>query len=147
MIYGSLFGPVDYSFNIGKAHVITMKNINYKGNKVYVEYMTENQLRWLANDLKFVPKGSLVILNMHAAGWNKDDPAQNMRGVAALQKLLAGYKVHVFCGHTHYFQNVAVNASLYQHNIGAVTAFGGTDGLNRCGTPNGYLVVDVKAPT
>lgn len=144
MVYGSLFGPVDYSFNIGKAHVITMKNINYKGNKTYVEYMTENQLRWLANDLKFVPKGSLVILNMHAAGWNKDDPAQNMRGVAALQKLLAGYKVHVFCGHTHYFQNVAVNASLYQHNIGAACGAWWNGWLNRCGTPNGYLVVDVS---
>lgn len=144
MAYAAMFGPTDYSFNIGKAHVVTMKNINYKGNKVYVEYMTENQLRWLANDLKFVPKGSLVILNMHAAGWNKDDPGENMRGVVSLQKILQDYKVHVFCGHTHYFQNVEVGKNLYQHNIGAACGAWWTGWINRCGTPNGYMVVDVS---
>lgn len=144
MAYAAVFGPTDYSFNIGKAHVVTLKNINYKGNKAYVETLTENQLRWLANDLKFVPKGSLVILNMHAAAWNKDDPAQNMRGAASLQKLLEGYKVHVFCGHTHYFQNVVVNSNLYQHNIGAASGAWWNGWLNRCGAPNGYMVVDVN---
>ena len=29
--YNERFGPTDYSFNIGKAHVVTMKNINYLG--------------------------------------------------------------------------------------------------------------------
>lgn len=45
MAYAAVFGPTDYSFNIGKAHVVTLKNINYKGNKAYVETLTENQLR------------------------------------------------------------------------------------------------------
>lgn len=144
MAYGSMFGPVDYSFNIGKAHVITLKNINYKGDKIYVESISDNQLRWLANDLKFVPKGSLVILNMHAAAWNKDDPGENMRGAAALQKVLQGYNVHVFCGHTHYFQNVEVSKTLYQHNIGAACGAWWTGWINRCGAPNGYMVVDVN---
>lgn len=143
MIFGSVFGPADYSFNIGKAHVVTMKNINYKGDKIYVETLTYNQLTWLANDLKFVPKGSLVILNMHAAAWNKDDAAQNMRDAAALQRILQGYNVHVFCGHTHSFQNIEVSKTFYQHNLGAACGAWWKGQVNRCGTPNGYMVVGV----
>ena len=40
MVYGSYFGPTDYSFNIGKAHIVTMKDINYVGGKNYVESLT-----------------------------------------------------------------------------------------------------------
>lgn len=36
-----------------------------------------------------------------------------------LDKLPLGYDVHVFCGHSHFFQDVDVNEHLYQHNIGA----------------------------
>ena len=61
------FGPTDYSFNIAGVHVVTLKNINYMGNKDYREQITAAQLEWLRRDLSYVPKGSMVILNMHAA--------------------------------------------------------------------------------
>ena len=34
--YNQYFGPTDYSFNMGKVHVITMKNINYVDRKSVV---------------------------------------------------------------------------------------------------------------
>ena len=43
MEYNRHFGPADYSFNIGKAHVVTMKNINYVGGRHYIEGMTGAQ--------------------------------------------------------------------------------------------------------
>ena len=143
MEYNRRFGPTDYSFNIGKAHVVTMKNIDYLGNEGYVERMTERQLEWLEKDLAYVPKGSLVILNMHAAGWNAVAGRGNMRNARRLAEVLRGYRVHVFCGHTHFFQNVEVNPELYQHNIGAVCGAWWTGKINRCGAPNGYMIVAV----
>lgn len=143
MEYNRRFGPADYSFNIGKAHVITMKNIDYKGGGLYVERMSERQLEWLANDLKYVPRGSLVILNMHAAGWNGAGGRGNMRNAGRLAEVLRGYDVHVFCGHTHFFQNVEVNERLYQHNVGAACGAWWSGHVNRCGAPNGYLIVSV----
>lgn len=145
MEYNRHFGPTDYSFNIGKAHVITLNSIDYAGNKKYQEKLTDRRLTWLERDLKYVPKGSLVILNMHAAGWNVDGPAGNIRNAAQLESLLRGYRVHVFCGHTHYYQNIQVNENLYQHNIGAACGAWWSGWINRCGAPNGYLVVDVDA--
>ena len=105
MVYGSYFGPTDYSFNIGKAHIVTMKDINYVGGKNYVESLTGQQLEWLKKDLSYVPKGSLVILNLHAPVWNKVSPGGNVRNAAQLKEVLKDYKVHVFSGHTHFFQN------------------------------------------
>lgn len=142
--YHKYFGPTDYSFNIGKVHVITMKNINYVGGKRYLESVTDAQLAWLEKDLSYVPKGTTVFLNMHAAGWNKYDNTGNFKGANEVAKLLEGYEVHFFCGHTHFFQNIVVNPHFFQHNIGAACGSWWAGDLSVCGAPNGYLVVDVE---
>lgn len=145
--YQLRFGPTDYSYNIGKAHVVTLKNINYVGGTKkgkYVECLTGQQLAWLRKDLSFVPKGSLVIVNMHAACWNKVTNGGNVRNAAELQKVLQDYDVHVFCGHTHFCQNNEVTPRLYEHNIGAACGAWWAGWVNQCGAPNGYMVVDVN---
>ena len=144
MVYNRYFGPTDYSFNMGKAHIITMKNLNYIGNKVYTESLTGDQLAWLKKDLSYVPKGSLVILNMHAAGWNKVENGGNVRNSNLMQEILKEYNVHVFCGHTHFCQNNEVTPNIYEHNIGAACGAWWAGWVNQCGAPNGYMVVDVK---
>ena len=39
--FGDHFGPTDYSFNAGKAHIISMKDIDYHGQKKYEENFTQ----------------------------------------------------------------------------------------------------------
>ncbi|MCI6618196.1 MAG: calcineurin-like phosphoesterase family protein [Prevotella sp.] len=141
--YNRFFGPTDYSFNIGNIHVITMKSINYVGHRQYIEALTDAQLEWLKKDLSYVPKGSAVFVNMHAAGWNRIMNTDNIRNAGSLEQVLQGYNVHFFCGHTHFYQNVQVSPSLYQHNIGAACGAWWAGGVSQCGAPNGYLVVDV----
>lgn len=140
--YHRFFGPTDYSFNIGKVHVISMKSINYVGHRKYVEALTDAQLEWLEKDLGYVKKGTTVFINMHAAGWNVAHADGNIRNAEELVTALKGYNVHFFCGHTHFFQNVEVNDSLYQHNISAACGSWWTGGVGQSGAPNGYLIVD-----
>lgn len=144
MYYHKYFGPTDYSFNIGKVHVVTLKSLNYIGNRAYIEDLTDAQIAWLEKDLSYVPKGSLVFLNMHAAAWNKVSNGGNIRNASELARVLSGYNAHVFCGHTHYYQNIEVTPSLYQHNIGAACGAWWATWYNTCGAPNGYLIVDVN---
>lgn len=144
MVFNRYFGPTDYSFNIGKAHVITIKNLNYVGNRAYIECITGDQIAWLKKDLSYVPKGSLVILNMHAAAWNKVENGGNLRNADALKDVLKDYNVHVFDGHTHFFQNNEVAPNLYEHNIGAACGAWWAGWVNQCGAPNGYMIVDVN---
>lgn len=122
---------------------MTLKNINYVSNKGYIECLTGAQLAWLAKDLSYVPKDHLVILNMHAAGWNKVFARGNVRNANRLAEVLKGHNVHVFCGHTHFMQNVEVSPTLYQHNIGAACGTWWESQINRCGAPNGYMIVEI----
>lgn len=142
-MFGEYFGPVNYSFNIGNAHIVTIKNINYRGACKYEEEITDEDLAWLKKDLSYVPKSRLVILNMHAPAWNAMEPIDNILNAEALKEILAPYNAHVFAGHTHFFENVEVTPQLYQHNIAAACGAWWTSNINRDGSPNGYMVATV----
>lgn len=144
-IYESHFGPVDYSFNVGNVHVISMKNIDNFFNKKYTEQFTSDQLEWLKNDLSYVSKDQVIFLNIHAPTSNKtSNGSGNTRNTARLLEILKGYTVHIFAGHTHFFENQEPAPGIYEHNIGAVCGAWWAGHVNRCGAPNGYLVVNVK---
>lgn len=62
------FGPANYSFNYGKVHFIVLDNILYpdpRDNKGYWGGFTEDQLKFVENDLKIVPMDNLVVLAFH----------------------------------------------------------------------------------
>ena len=71
------------------------------------------------------------------------DNGGNIRNADDLRDALKDYRVHVFCGHTHFFQNNEVTPTLYEHNIGAACGAWWAGWVNQCGAPNGYMVVDV----
>lgn len=144
-IYESHFGPTDYSVNIGKIHIITLKNLDYFQGKKYTERLTEPQLEWLRKDLSYVEPGTTVFLNLHAPSSNKTGDNVNMNNTTLqLIEILKDYKVHLFAGHTHFYENAEVNPSFYEHNIGAACGAWWAGDVNRCGAPNGYLVTEVN---
>lgn len=85
--YISIFGPPDYSFDYGDVHFIAMDDVAYRGNsdpfgegdgeiENWSEglpeggsnvkgFFTEQQLEWLRNDLRHVPREKLVVLYVH----------------------------------------------------------------------------------
>lgn len=142
-MFGKYFGPVNYSFNIGKCHIVTLKNINYQGACKYEEEITDEDMRWLERDLSYVPKDMMVILNMHAPAWNSMETIDNILNAQKLAEVLQPWNVHVFAGHTHFFENVEVTPRLYQHNIAAACGAWWTKNINRDGAPNGYMVATV----
>lgn len=144
-IYQSYFGPVNYSFNIGNVHVVTLKDIDYFAAKNYTEHFTSDDLNWLKNDLQYVKPGTVVFLNVHAPTSNKSSNGSgNTRNTSALFDILKGYQVHIFAGHTHFYENEEPQSNIYEHNIGAACGAWWAGNYNRCGAPNGYLVVNVK---
>ena len=143
--YESFFGPTDYSFNVGKVHIISMKNIDYLGGKKYTERFTPEQLEWLKKDLSFVTPNSTIFLNLHAPTSNKSSNGPgNTRNAAELLEILKGFQVHIFAGHTHFYENEEPAPGIYEHNIGAACGAWWAGSVNRCGAPNGYLIVNVK---
>lgn len=139
--YESFFGPTDYSLNIGDIHIICMKDIDYLGNKKYNTRFLKEQLEWLKKDLSYVKPGSTVFLNVHVPLFNmlKDSQSNAKSVLSILQK----FNVHIFSGHTHFHKNEILANNIYEHNVGAVCGFHWQGNSSRCGTPNGYMIVDV----
>lgn len=66
--YEAHFGPANYAFNYGKVHFILLDNILYpdpRDSKSYWGGFSKDQLEFIENDLKFVPKDHLIVLAFH----------------------------------------------------------------------------------
>jgi hypothetical protein len=62
------FGPANYAFNQGKVHFIILDDIIYpdpRDGKGYWGGFRKDQLQFIENDLKLVPKDHLVVLAFH----------------------------------------------------------------------------------
>lgn len=63
------FGPSYFSYDVGKTHFVVLDSIEYEGKanrKKYKEKISQEQLTWLENDLKNVPKNAQVVVATHA---------------------------------------------------------------------------------
>ena len=139
------FGPCDYSFDRGNAHIIGMDNVlllNEKHNpSAYDSGFTDAQLEWLRQDLSFVPKDKLIIFCVHIPIRNAT--SNNREAVRNLLKEFA--QVHIMTGHTHYGQNyIDTERDIYEHIHGAVCGAWWKSTINVDGTPNGYGVYDIS---
>lgn len=62
------FGPANFAFNYGKVHFIILDDILYpdpRDQKGYWGGLREDQLHFIENDLKHVPKEHLIVLAFH----------------------------------------------------------------------------------
>lgn len=137
--FKEVFGPTYYSFNRGRAHYIVLDDVRYLGvERSYDGYISENQLNWMAQDLKHVGKDQLIIVCLHI-------PVHNaVKNNADFYALLDGYKnVHIMSGHTHYNLNNITNG-IYEHNHGTVCGAWWTGPICNDGTPRGYGVYEVN---
>jgi hypothetical protein len=132
------YGPTYYSFNRGRAHYVMLDDVRYLGReREYDGYITEQQLNWLAKDLKYVKKDDVLFICLHIPVYahvlNKED----------LYKLLRPFKnVHILSGHTHFNAN-NINGNIYEHNHGTVCGAWWTGPICEDGTPRGYAVYSV----
>jgi hypothetical protein len=64
--FRSVFGPDYYSFEHGRAHVLALNNIEWRGpGNGYRGFLHPRQLEWIANDLRDVPKDRLIVILTH----------------------------------------------------------------------------------
>ena len=113
------FGPCDYSFDRGNAHIVAMDDVLLTDEKHnpsdYEGGFTDAQVEWLRQDLSLVPKEKLVIFCVHiplrnATSFNRE----------TVRNLLKEFdNVHIMAGHTHYAQNY-IDGDVYEHIHGAV---------------------------
>lgn len=159
------FGPNNYSFNKGKVHFIVLDDVFYQGQgakKPYIGGLRKDQLDFVENDLKFVPKDHLVVLCMHIPLVNNGKHAIRAKDNERLFSLLKDFPyTFSMSAHTHYQKQIFIDKSLgwaqeiphHHYNVGTTSGnwYSGEIGDNGVppatmvdGTKKGYATVSFQ---
>ncbi|MCS7199911.1 MAG: calcineurin-like phosphoesterase family protein [Caldimicrobium sp.] len=164
--YKKYNGPTYYAIRRGKVHFIMLNSVYYLGGKDKRNYrgeIEEQQLEWLSNYLKFVPKDNLIVLSMHiplVSFQDRKSPQHMVRNRHRIYELLKGRKVIVLSGHIHTieqflpgeevegwghptpFHQVLVGAASGSWWTGDFDFEGIPYAITRCGSPRGFLKIE-----
>lgn len=156
--FESLFGPRNYSFNIGGIHFLMLDNlIMYDGGSGLTSYyqgLSDEIWAWMQRDLAFVDSGSTVMACAHSPmfrlinGSERASQAATRHG-ADYQSLLSNYaEVHAWAGHTHtsfnYVYGSGFRSHIEVHTLARSTGELWTNEYLAAGTPRGFTIVEVK---
>ena len=146
--YNEVFGADMYAFNEGRVHFIILNNVYGDGARGYRGRLSARQLRFVEQDLKYVPHDRLIVLSMHI-------PLAHTRNRGELLKLLEGRgDVLAVTGHMHQvgrFFHQGEGVRVHELSAGASCGFwwvgekdadGVPSALQQCGTPRNYFVLD-----
>lgn len=170
--YVQNFGPTDYSFDIGKVHVVVMDDVIYtgKGTKdvhtnaktgtaLYDGGITDEQWEWFKEDIASVSDKSdkMVIFCAHIplrGGTNSTGGATFMNSkhrTDILNQLKQFHQAHLMIGHTHYPESyvhknyvTAGGYPVYEHILGATCGAWWNSTMNVEGSPNMYGVFKIE---
>ena len=165
--YMEHFGPVDYSFNRGKCHIIVMDNTQVKQKNsnntswMYDGGYSDLQWKWLQEDLKLVQNKEemMVILVGHIPfryGVKADGACVSFdkHYYDVLNALTEFKEAHIMIGHTHYTHNyihggyVAKGGlPIYEHVLCAACGAWWSSNLSAAGSPNGYTYFEITGAT
>ena len=151
--YEDLFGPCWYSFNVGKIHYIVLNDNFFVGRDwYYIGYLDERQLRWLENDLSYIPKGSQIVVSMHIPttldksdrdAFRTDIMLDNLCNKPALYKMLEPYKTLILSGHMHTADYEQISDNITEINIAGLCGAWWCGEVCIDGSPAGYKVFDM----
>ncbi len=147
------FGPTDFSFDIGNAHVIVVDDIDFNGkteggsggyNHIkYREGLTGDKLHWLREDIALVKDkvSKVVILCTHA-------PLTNcMNADEAKRELRAFNEAHIYSGHLHNLKNYTHSTyrtqnghAIIEHGLQSLSGLMWSADVSANGSPAGYGV-------
>lgn len=152
------FGPINYSFNRGDAHIVGMRNVQWNSGDSCATantstMFTEEQYKWLVEDLRQVSRDKIVVLCVHVPLFNSGKIGDGSYRQEVLTLLDEFAEAHILSGHLHYQRNydhAAVSSSthkIYEHAQAAVNGASWTSNINGDGVPNGYGVYHFSGNT
>lgn len=159
--FENIFGPRNYSFDMGSYHFIMMDDCIFEPQasgvceQVIIYGLEDAFLSWLKEDLSHVDKTTPVMICMHAPLTKSDGgihAADNYRNVREFFECFAGYeKVYGWFGHTHVAQAVTKLKDIpgiegfESHTLSRTTGLLPTNEYTCAdGNPRGHLVIKVS---
>lgn len=159
------FGSANYAFNYANAHFIILDNILYpdpRDGKGYWGGYREDQLIFLENNLKHVPKDKLVVLSQHIHMKDNSGGSYRLEDRQRVFDLLKDFEnVLIMSAHTHLQDQIEYTETegwkgkkpLHEYNAGTTSGDwysgkldenGLPDATMRDGTPQGYAFLNIS---
>ena len=143
------FGPTVYAFNRNNVHFIVLDNVYVKGKRGYEGRIPQEQITFLANDLKLVPSDQLVVICQHI-------PMVFTKNKKQVLSLLKDRKnCLVLSGHMHQIGRTFMggDTTTMVHELVAGSTCGNwwvgekdwqgiPSALMQCGSPRGYFLFE-----
>ena len=150
--FENCFGPVNYSFNRGDVHIISMRNVLNTSDvsvSAYKSGLTPEQFEWLKQDLALVPKDKMVLFCVHIPILNNGTLGDGTYRKEVLTMLNEYAEAHILSGHTHFMHPYdyvwnKTGFNIYEHCIAATRQDLMATNIHRDGTPCGYNIFKVK---
>ena len=159
--YFDVYGPTEYSINIGKAHIVFMNNVMFDGHSpegygkaMQCRYgITDEAYAWLEADLAQVQdkQDKMLIMCFHYPIFNykEADGYENFDNIRAILKTFG--ESHIMSGHKHFntrreFSNSwnGLNGrTSEEHNMLPLSSYWLNDYSND-GVPNGYHLFKIS---
>lgn len=160
------FGPANYSFNVGQAHFIVLDDIIYphpKTGKGYQGGLRADQIEFIANDLKVVPKNKLIVLAFHIPLNPTNSESFENKDRDQLFAILSEFPNTLsLSAHTHFQQQNFYtkehgwngNKPHHEYNVGTASGdwYSGAENESgipnatmRDGTPKGYAILNIDS--
>ena len=153
-VFEECFGPINYSFNRGDVHIVSMRNMLWKTNVSAAGDNTstafsEEQYNWLEQDLACVSKDKTVILCVHIPIFNKGKTYESCKFLDETLTLLDQFdEQYVMSGHLHFrecYDHVkkGTGHKVFEQSWSSAhgTGYGDNANLNCDGAPSGYGVI------
>src|SRR5690606_22310075 len=160
--YEAHFGPANYAFNYGKVHFLILDDVLYpdpRDGRGYWGGFREDQLEFVKNDLKFVPKDHLVVVAFHIPISEPDgDPFRDGDTARLFGHLKDHHHTLSLSAHTHLQRHDFMGGEYgwkqkevhHHYNVGTTSGdwYSGTldekgipHSTMRDGTPKGYAFI------
>lgn len=154
--YENVFGPRNYSFNIGRQHYVILDNLimYVKDGSLsgFQQGLDEKTWAWLRSDLALVSRNTTLMVCAHSpmfkleSGNERSNTAVHGPDYGALIDKFA--QVHAWAGHTHASFNYVYPSShrhrrINVHTLARSTGELWTNEYLSVGTPRGFTVVEV----
>ena len=157
--FESLFGPRNYSFNMGGIHFVFLDNLIMKigssSKKLddYTQGLTDDIWEWLQADMSYIPTTTKIMVFAHSPMFKLESGSERTNTAthgSDYGSLFDAYvETHAWAGHTHSTFNYIYPTShrhkrVQVHTLARSTGDLWVNDYLSNGTPQGFTIVDVN---
>lgn len=142
--YRDAMGPTYYSLNIGDWHIVALDDVLYTSHSDYAATITDQQMAWLKEDLKYVDKSKSILIGLHIPTIRRNSSGHVTNNHELYDLVKDYHQVQILSGHLHNNQHYDIASNIRESSIGAVMGAWWNGMICNDGSPRGYALLNMS---